>query len=453
MKKHRAKSAGHADDDLDFSPALLDVVNRPPPPLSRWILYTIALLLFILILWAVFGQLDIVARAEGKLVPQTRLKIVQPFEDGRVAQIRVREDEFVKQGQLLLVMDSRLSDADGKKLQTELQLSRLRLRSIEAELENREFGRLTSDNEVAYDKLHQQFLERRKHYALQISQRRAALNQAQQDLEVAREIHKKLEETLPIHRANEEAVTRLGKKGYVTRTDILDKKRLRIETEQDLRAQEHKILSTRSRIDELQEALKQLESDYRQELLTERIELGNKIEQLEQDWFKQQYRSEQLELRASQDGYIKDLSVTTPGSVVPSGTVLLNIVPVDDPLQAEVYVSNRDIGFVREGQKVRVKLMSYEFQKYGMIDAKVQSVNADVTASRESDQGAGSDSSNTGYKTLVKLHKQVLERDGRRFRLRPGMQVTAEVKLGTRSVLDYVLSPITGALTDAATER
>ncbi|MDZ7805093.1 HlyD family type I secretion periplasmic adaptor subunit [Thiohalophilus sp.] len=453
MKKQRTKPADQAGDDLDFSPALLDVVNRPPPPLSRWILYTIALLLFILILWAVFGQLDIVARAEGKLVPQTRLKIVQPFEDGRVAQIRVREDEFVKQGQLLLVMDSRLSDADGNKLQMELQLSRLRLRSIEAELENREFDRLASDSEVAYDNLHQQFLERRKQYAFQINQRRAALDQARQDLEVAREIHKKLEETLPIYRANEEAVTRLGKKGYVTRTDILDKQRLRIETEQDLRAQEHKILSVRARIDELQEALKQLESNYRQELLTERIEIGNKIEQLEQDWFKQQYRNEQLELRASQDGYIKDLSVTTPGSVVPSGTVLLNIVPVEDPLLAEVYVSNRDIGFVKEGQRVRVKLMSYEFQKYGMIDAEVQSVNADVTTRRESNGAAGSGNGNAGYKTLIKLHKQILERDGRRFRLRPGMQVTAEVKLGTRSVLDYVLSPITGALTDAATER
>ncbi|MDY6980940.1 MAG: HlyD family type I secretion periplasmic adaptor subunit, partial [Pseudomonadota bacterium] len=377
VKKQR--QTDNIQENLDFSPGLLDVVKQPPPPLSRWILYTIALLLFILILWAIFGQLDIVARAEGKLIPQTRLQIVQPFEGGRVAEIRVKEDEFVKQGQLLLVMDAHLSEADTKKLHSELQATRLQLRSIEAELDGEAFTRQEEENAGIFDKAYQQYQERRNKYQYQLNQKQAILRQAEQDLKAATEIYKKLKETLPIHQANEEAINRLGEKGYATRLAILEKQRIRIEAEQDLRAQKHVIESTRGKIEETQEGLNQLKSAYRQDLLTKQIALQQKVEQLQQDWLKQEYRNEQLELKAPQDGYVKDLATYTQGSIVPAGNVLLSVVPVNEPLQAEVFVSNHDIGFVRPGQSVKVKLLSYEFQKYGMIDATVESVSADVS--------------------------------------------------------------------------
>jgi HlyD family secretion protein len=440
------------EDNLDFSPGLLDVIHQPPPPLSRWILYVLAFLLFILILWAIFGQLDIVARAEGKLIPQTRLKIVQPFEGGRVAEIRVKEDEFVKKDQLLLVMDARLSDADTQKLKTELQSAELQLHSIEAELGGEEFTKQGSESSEIFDKAYQQYQERLNGYRFQLKQKQAILNQAEQDLKAATEIYKKLKETLPIHQANEDAINQLGEKGYATKLDILEKQRIRIEAEQDLRAQEHVIESTRSRIEETRDNLNQLKATYRQELLTKQIELQKKVAQLEQDWLKQEYRNEQLELRAPQDGYVKELATHTPGSVVPAGNVLLSVVPVNEPLQAEVYVSNHDIGFVRQGQSVKVKLLSYEFQKYGMIDATVNSVSADVSTPGKQN-GQSSPDKVTGYKTLVNLDDQYLERNGQQFDLRPGMQVTAEIKLGTRSVFDYIVSPITGALSEAATER
>ena len=449
-KKQRKNSE---QDNLDFSPGLLDVINTPPPPLSRWLLYTIGLLLFILILWAIFGQLDIVARAEGKLIPQNRLKIVQPFEGGRVAEILVREDEFVKKDQLLLVMDARLSDADTIKLQSELKSAKLQLRSIEADLDNGKFNQLDNEDPELFDKAYQQYLERRNEYRTQIKQKQAVLNQAQQDLAAAREIYTKLKETLPIHQANEDAINKLGEKGYATKLAILEKQRIRIEAEQDLRAQKHVIQSTEAKIEETRESLNQLKSAYRQDLLTRQIELQNKVEQLEQDWVKQQYRNEQLELRAPQNGYIKDLATNTEGSIVPAGNVLLTVVPDNEPLLAEVFVSNNDIGFVQPGQSVKVKLLSYEFQKYGMLDAKVESVSADVTVSKNGSGGGGQENNSNGYKTLVKLNDQYLERNGRQFELRPGMQVTAEIKLGTRTVLDYILSPITGALSEAATER
>ena len=106
----------------DFSPSLLQAINEPPSPLSRWIVYSLFLLLFVIAVWTILGQLDIVARAEGKLIPQTRIKIVQPFEGGRVSQILVKEGGVGKKEQIIMWMDASLSEADTKKLQTGLEL-------------------------------------------------------------------------------------------------------------------------------------------------------------------------------------------------------------------------------------------------------------------------------------------------------------------------------------------
>ena len=145
--------------------------------------------------------------------------------------------------------------------------------------------------------------------------------------------------------------------------------------------------------------------------------------------------------------------------------ILLTLVPQGEHLRAEVYVSNQDIGFVRSGQDTKVKLAAYPFQKYGMLDGRVSTVSADA---RESDAPAspggsalnGADkpaaaqrAQSLTYKTVVDLTGQTLKAAGNRHALSPGMAVTAEIKLGTRSVMEYLLSPVQGAFHEAARER
>jgi len=152
---------------------------------------------------------------------------------------------------------------------------------------------------------------------------------------------------------------------------------------------------------------------------------------------------------------VKDLVTSTEGTVLPAGSVVLNIVPVNEPLQAEVLIDHKDIGFVTTGQGAKVKFVSYEFQKYGMIDGTIERVSADSIAEKGLSDGSAASArmSATGYRSLIDLHQQFLERDGDQFRLRPGMQVVAEINLGSRTVLDYVLSPIERSVQEAGTER
>ena len=171
---------------------------------------------------------------------------------------------------------------------------------------------------------------------------------------------------------------------------------------------------------------------------------------------KQEHRQEYLELRAPQDGVVKDLATHTIGTVTSPGTIMMTLVPKDENLRAEVWVKNDDIGFVRKALPVKLKLATFTFQKYGMVEGEVAHVSADSAdqSAAPATQGpAKSAGEPLAYRTLVNLKHQFLEVDGEKYRLAPGMQVSAEIHLGTRTVLEYLLSPVQKAFHEAARER
>ena len=166
-----------------------------------------------------------------------------------------------------------------------------------------------------------------------------------------------------------------------------------------------------------------------------------------------------LELRAPQAGIVKDLATHTAGTVVSPGTILMTLVPEGDNLVAEVWVSNHDVGFVRPGLEAKLKLAAFQFQKYSLMEGRVAHVNADSTEApspnTRSDALTGRDRpmGPLAFRTLIELGHQELVADGRRYALQPGMQVAGEIHLGTRTVLEYLLSPVQKAFHEAGRER
>ncbi|MGH8755212.1 MAG: HlyD family efflux transporter periplasmic adaptor subunit, partial [Burkholderiales bacterium] len=193
------------------------------------------------------------------------------------------------------------------------------------------------------------------------------------------------------------------------------------------------------------------------QLQNEQVEAQGQYEKLQQDWEKQSHRHALLELKAPQEGIVKDLATHTVGSVVSPGTVLLTLVPHNDPMRAEVWVTNLDAGFVRPRQPVKLKFASYPFQKYGMVEGEVLQVSPDASeapAAKSDKNNPSSDNSvQGGFRTIVSLKAPYLERDGAKYQLSPGMQVSAEINLGSRTVLEYLLSPIQKTMHEAGRER
>ena len=446
-------------DAADFAPPLLRIQEKPPAPLAGWMLRLLIGLLAGIALWAVFGQLDIVAVADGKLVPSSYLKIVQPAEQGIVREILVKEGETVREGQVLIRMDSVLAAADARALQTDHDNKRLALRRIDAQLSGTRLATAKGDPPELYAQVSAQYEANVRAYENALAQERSLLDKARNDLAAAQSTRTKLEQVLPHYIEQEKAFAKLQKDGFAGRIVATDKARERVEKEQDLRTQEYIIRSNLALIEQSQRKIAQIAADYRRQLRTERVEISAQADKLRQELAKQAHRSELLELRAPQAGTVKDLATHTIGTVAAPGTILMTLVPQGDTLVAEVWVGNQDVGFVREGQEVKLKLAAFQFQKYGMVEGVVRQVSADATeapsANTRSDTLGGRDRpmGPLAYRALVELKSQDLAVDGKKYELAPGMQVSSEINLGTRTILEYVLSPVQKAWHEAGRER
>jgi hemolysin D len=442
----------------DFFPPLVRLTDSPPNPMGRKILWTLLILLAALLLWALIGKLDIVAVAEGKLIPQSYLKIVQPAEAGIVKDILVREGDAVKAGQVLMRMDMLISEADSRSIAAEYQRKRATLARIDAELADRPYVAEADVPPALAREIESQHRANRAAFEAALAEERSRLQRYRHDQASSEQVKIKLTETLPHYRAQDQAFDKLVKEGFAGSLMGSDKKRERIEKEQELKNQIHLIESNRAYVSQSEKRLAQIDSDYRRQLHGERNEVHGQAEKLAQEVAKQAHRQSLLELKASQDSVVKDLSTHTTGTVVQPGTVLLTLVPKDEILRAEVWVSNEDIGFVRTGQPVKLKFAAFPFQKYGMVEGGVEHVSAD---SADNTSGSGNTPNDKGsgknaplvYKALVTLNAMHLEMHGQRFALNAGMQTHAEILLGTRTVMEYLLSPVRKAWHEAGRER
>lgn len=451
----RAPTA-RSPDALDFAPGLLAIQESPPAKLPRTVMVTVLALFLIMLAWAVFGKLDIIASAEGRLVPQTYVKIVQPADAGIVQDILVQEGQEVEAGQVLMRMDTKLTEADAKTIQNELRLKSLILRRADAELAGRPMMRRKEDPPELYGQVENQYRAHRQAYLDAVGQESESLNKARHDLRSAQETLSKLQQVVPVYQKSAAAYEKLAKDNFVSQLAAQEKVRDKIEKEQDLKAQESNVASLKSSIAASEKKLAQITSNYKSQLQNERVDTESQYQKLRQDSAKIEHKSNLLELKAPQAGIIKDLATHTRGTVVSPGTVMMTLVPHDEPLQAEILVKNEDVGFVYPNQNTRIKLAAYPFQKYGMIEGTVIHVGADASDGAPPSADKGKDQKaapQLTYKALVRLGVQSLEIEGEKLRLSPGMQVVAEIHQGRRTVMEYLLSPVQKAFHEAGRER
>jgi hemolysin D len=435
----------------DFRPDLLTIQNSPPSAWPRGLLLAVTGLLGLLILWAIFAKLDVVATAQGRLVPMSFTKVVQPAEAGVVLDILVKDGDAVKAGQTLLRLDARLAQSELTGLGKDVSIKKLTLRRVEAELADRPFSAQANDPVEISAQVEAQFRARRQSYTDALAQETEALNKAKADLASADQVLSKLKQTVPLYRQSAEAYDKLLKEGFVGEVAANEKKREFVEREQDFKAQESNVQSLKAVIAGSEKKLISVRSNYRSQLENERIETLTQLNKSSQELDKSTIRSGLLEIKAPNDGIVKDLAVTTKGAVVQAGSLLLNIVPREEPVQAEVLLSNEDVGFIGVGQKAHIKVAAYPFQKYGLLEGKVLLVAAD---SSDPKQQQATQQPQLTYRALVSLQTQALVApNGEKLALSPGMLISAEIHQGQRTVLEYLLSPVQKVGAEAARER
>jgi hemolysin D len=437
---------------LDFAPDLLAIQERPPQRMPRALLLTVAALLGLLIVWALFAKLDVIASAEGRLVPLTFTKVVQPADAGVVSEILVKDGDLVQEGQLLMRLDARLSQADTQALGTDVAMRKLTLKRIDAELADRAFLPGKDDPIELYNQIEGQFRARRQAYQDAVAQENEALNKARADLQASQQVLSKLTQTLPTYKQSAEAYKKLVQEGFVGEVLGAEKTREAIEKEQDLKAQAANVRSLQASIAQSERKVTALRSQYRSQLENERVETLSVLNRSGQELQKSNVRAGLLEIKAPNAGVVKDLAVTTKGAVVAAGALLMNVVPANEPMQAEVLLRNEDVGFITAGQPAQIKVAAYPFQKYGLMQGKVALVSADSMDPKQAAQGQVPALT---YRALISLDTTHLQSQasGEKLPLNAGMVVTAEIHQGRRSVIEYLLSPVRRVAQEAARER
>ena len=437
---------------LDFAPDLLAIQERPPARLPRALGLTVVALIGLLLAWACLAELDIIASAEGRLVPLGYTKVVQPADAGVVTAILVKDGDVVSEGQVLLRLDPRLSRADVDALGTDVVMRRLALRRIEAELAERPLVPRKDEPPELYAQVEGQLRARRQAFLDAVAQENEALNKARAELQAAQQLLAKLDHTLPSYRQSADAYRQLKQEGFVGELAAVERQRELVEKEQDQKTQVANVASLEAAIAQSAKKLLALRSQYRSQLEDERVETLALLNRSQQELDKSSIKAGMLEIRAPHGGVISDLAVTTRGGVVAAGAPLMNIVPVDEPLQAEVLLKNEDVGFVAAGQEAKLKVAAYPFQKYGLLPAKVLLVSADATDPRQVPAGQAPPLT---YRAMLQLDNAHLNSAAtqEKLPLSPGMLVTAEIHQGERSVIEYLLSPVMKVAQESARER
>ena len=456
-------------DEREFLPAALEVLETPPSPAGRAMAMIIGVFFVIATAWAFLGKVDVQATAPGRLLPSGKIKLIQPLDPGVVRAILVQDGDHVKAGQLLVELDPTSAGADRDRLvrdlaQTQLEVARLNAAKRVAEGGGSP-GPLIAPPGASPDEVQQA----RAALSAQIDQQAAKLAGLDQQISEKRAEESevtatiaKLNSSMPLLAEKERLHEKLHDEGYGTSFALLDAQQALSEAKRDVVVEGARGDQSRAAAASLVKQRAEAVSEFDANVLSDLAKAEEKQNELTQDLVKAQQKSTATQMRAPIDGVVEELAVHTVGGVVTPAERLMIIVPDNQRLVVEAQLANRDVGFVHPGQDVSVKIETFSFTRYGLIHGKVIDVSRDAVAAadRQADESGGAQNAPAApqpnsptYLARISLDKSTMVVDGRTRTLLPGMAVTAEVRTGRRTIIDFLLSPLAKKGAEALHER
>ncbi len=450
--------------ELAFLPAALEVTETPPSPIGRALGATIIAIFCLALLWACIGTVDIVATAEGKIVPTGRTKIIQPFETGVIRTIHVRDGQNVRSGDVLIELDPTMGDAEREHLQSDLVAAQLDVARLRALLGGR--ANPLADFKPP-DGASLQLVAMQREYLIsqnaELHAKLAEIDRQQSQKEAERDTIgaaiSKLEATVPILQERNNIRKYLYERELGSKITYLTEFHELVSQQQDLLIQKRRFLEADAAVAALIKSRLHTAAEQRRTLFEELAKAEQKSAGLAQDVIKAEKRSKLQVLTSPVDGVVQQLAVHTVGGVVTPAQALLAVVPVDNHVEIEAVIANRDVGFVRTGQDAEIKVEAFNFTRYGLLHGRVISVSRDaVSRDRPTDKTPTVDPTQSHnpeltYIAHVSLESTQMAIEGDMVNLSPGMAVTVEIKTGARRIISYILSPLVKYKQEVMRER
>jgi hemolysin D len=466
--------------DQEFLAPALEILEAPPSPIRLGLLTAICLLVVVALAWTYFGRVDIIASAEGKIEPSGKVKVLQPLQPGKVAQIAVQNGDHVVAGQVLVQLDERDTQAQVDDLQGELDATRgeiVRRQTAISLVELLKPGDLLSSPfEIAWPVDIPAAVRAREQTVLdkdlgdlnsQLSSISAQVTQKRGDAQTLGSTvaaQQSLVDTLQDLASMRET---LFKEDTGSKADWLDAletlKQQQVTLATDISQQQDSAAGVTVLQTDAAKAVTGFLSDYGQKLEDAEKQADDLTSRLQQA----QTSLDEMTLRSPTSGTVQASTVTTLGQVVTAGEELLRVVPDDTALEIEAYLPNDETGFVQVGQTADVKVAAFPYTQYGTVLGTVTRIGKDALSATEATQaaddgarpisdpatGSTDPTSSLVFPVTVQLARQSIDVDGKREPLTPGMSVTVEVNTGSRRILEYLFSPIVDIGSTAMRER
>lgn len=431
---------------VDFLPDADEIERSPLPPITRWTLKVLVASLVVFVLWASFSQIDKVVIARGRLVNPRPNVVVQPLETSIIQSIDVRIGQIVKKGESLARLDPTFTQADESQLRTRLRSLDNQVAALQAELAG-QFGKAGAANDADAQLQARLSVERQGNLQAQQTRMSETLAKLRASLETNRKDQVSLNQRVKSLREIETMQEKLVAQQYGARLHLLEAQEKRLEIEREL-------LLTLNREQEIKRDMAAFEAEksafdkgWRQKSMEDLLTVSRERDAVNEQLAKADKRYRLVNLVAPVDGVILDIAKLSPGSIVKEAEAFFTIVPMNGELEAEVQINSLDVGYVKPGAAAHLKLDAFPFQKHGSLDGKVRTISEDAFR-RESSSGEGLDAY---YVTRIAYGDSQLK-NLNKSRILPGMTVSAEIVVGKRSVMSYLIWPLTKALDESIRE-
>ena len=437
------------EKETEFLPAILEVTETPPSPIGRFAMWSIVLLIVVALAWSILGHINEVAVAAGKVIPSGQIKTVQVKNKGIVKEINVEEGQMVQEGDVLVVLDPTTTSADYDSLKKRAAYYKLDIQRLTAELTQQPFTPEEDPDLEPHDLAAEMALyqSRTNDYRTQRQSREDVIEQKIARLQATQASYEKYAEVLAIAREKEARLEALSEQNAISEFQLLEQQRETIEYTKNAQAELDSLNSIRAEIAEAQQNLANVDASYHKDIMTALVEAKKEYYSVTESIKKADEDSRMATIYAPISGRIYNLNIHTLGGIVTDAQALMQIVPEDAKLEFEVYADNKDIGFIKVGQEAEVKVETFNFQKFGMYKAEVQEISADAV-NDPSDQLR-----NMKFKLLLDPTSNDINVYGQPAKLEVGMNVSAEIKIKEKRIIDFFLDPFRRYTSEALRER
>ena len=437
------------EKETEFLPAILEVTETPPSPTGRLVMWSILLLVVVALAWSILGHINEVAVAAGKVIPSGQIKTVQVKNKGIVKEINVEEGQLVQEGDVLVVLDPTTTSADYDSLKKRAAYYKLDIQRLTAELTQQPFTPEEDPDLEAHDLAAEMALyqSRTSDYRTQRQSRLDVIDQKMARLQATQASYEKYAEVLAIEQEKEARLIELSEQNAISEFQLLEQQSRTIEYAKNAKAELDSLNSIRAEIAEAQQNLANVDASYHKDIMTALVEAKKEYYTVTESIKKADEDSRMATIYAPISGRVYNLNIHTLGGIVTDAQPLMQIVPEDVKLEFEVYADNKDIGFIKVGQEAEVKVETFNFQKFGMYRAEVMEISADAVNEPNDQQ------KHMRYKLLLDPTSNDINVYGQPAKLEVGMNVSAEIKIKEKRIIDFFLDPFRRYTSEALRER